>query len=311
MRVFRDVLLMMRPQQWIKNLFVFPALVFSKHLFHYGYLARSLAAFGLFCLISGAVYIFNDLLDVEEDRHHPAKRYRPLASGRIAPPIAWAAFGLSSLAGVALSFWLGLWFGLVVAIYYVMNLGYSVYLKRVVILDVLIVSLGYVLRAVAGGVVLKVEISEWLLICTVLLALFLVLAKRRQELTLMDDRTNMLLELSLAATDAESAVRYRKSLDEYNPYFLDQMIGVTTASTLMAYILYTVSPEAVRKFGGRDLLYTTPFVIYGIFRYLYLIHQKREGENPTKTLLGDGPLLLDIALWGAAVVIVLYLNLPV
>jgi len=310
LKALRDIFLMMRPQQWIKNLFVFPALIFSKHLFDGTYVLKSVSAFGLFCVLSGSIYIFNDLLDIEEDRYHPTKKFRPLAAGRVRATTAWAVFGASSLAGLALSFVLQYQFGVIASAYYLMSLAYSAYLKRVVILDVLIVSTGYVLRAVAGGLALSVAISHWLLICTILLALFLVLAKRRQELTLLDDRANMLMELSLATKDAESAVKYRKSLDDYNPYFLDQMIGVTTSSTLMAYILYTVSPDATEKFGGRGLLYTVPFVINGIFRYLYLIHQKKEGHSPTQTLLGDTPLLLDIALWGFTVVVVLYFNMP-
>ncbi len=309
MSLLRDIFYLMRPQQWVKNLFVFPALIFSKHLFQPMYLMKSGAGFLLFCIVAGSVYIFNDLMDVEEDRHHPRKKFRPLASGRVPARTAWTCFFVFSAAGLSLSFLLQWEYGAVLIFYYVMNIAYSARLKRVVILDVMIVSLGFVLRAAAGGLVISVEVSPWLLICTMLLALFLVLAKRRHEITLMDERANMLVELSLATEDTERAMKYRKSLDDYSPYFLDQMIGVTTASTLIAYSLYTMSSDAVKKFGGTGLVYTIPFVIYGIFRYLYLIHLKKEGGDPAKSLLNDRPLLLDIMLWGVAVVIVLYLNL--
>ena len=307
MRVVRDMIVMMRPHQWIKNLFVFPALIFSINRFRLPYLLNSVAAFCLFCVVAGAIYIFNDLMDVEEDRFHPAKRNRPLAAGSVSPGLAWAVFGVFSAAGLALGFSLEPHFGGILLFYYVMNVAYSLYLKRVVIVDVLIVSMGFVIRAAAGGLVIRVEVSPWLLICTTLLALFLVLAKRRHELTLLDERSNMLIELSLATEDEDRAVRYRKSLDEYSTYFLDQMIGVTTASTLMAYTLYTLSDDAVKKFGGTGLIYSVPFVIYGIFRYLYLIHQKKEGGSPTRALMGDRPLMLDILLWGLSVVMVLYI----
>jgi hypothetical protein len=169
----------------------------------------------------------------------------------------------------------------------------------------MVVSLGFVLRAAAGGVAISVRVSPWLLVCTILIALFLVLAKRRHELTLLDERSNMLIELSIATEDVGRAIKYRRSLDEYSAYFLDQMIAVTTASTLMAYMLYTLSDDAVLQFG-EHLIYSVPFVIYGIFRYLYLIHQKREGGSPTMTLLGDRPLMVDIVLWVVAVVAVIY-----
>ncbi|MBI5190651.1 MAG: decaprenyl-phosphate phosphoribosyltransferase [Nitrospirae bacterium] len=307
MRLVKDILAMMRPHQWIKNLFVFPALIFSKNLFHPYYLAESLSAFALFCAASGSIYIFNDIMDVEEDRHHPVKRQRPLAAGRVSSRAAWTASCLIAAASLALSFVLGTGFGAILLVYIVMNLGYSMGLKRVVIVDVLIVALGFVMRAAAGGVVLSVEVSPWLLACTILIALFLVLAKRRHELTLMDDRANMLLELSIASDDGDRAVRYRKSLEDYSPYFLDQMIAVTTASTLMCYILYTLSEDAIIKFGSHNLVYTVPFVIYGIFRYLYIIHRKREGGSPTRDLAGDAPLIVDVLLWGASVVAVLYI----
>jgi len=305
----KDILSAMRPHQWIKNLFIFPALIFSRHLFDPAYFLKSMAAFWLFCIVAGGIYMFNDLMDLEEDKFHPRKKQRPIASGRISPALAKGLFAVFSVSGIAAAFTLDLNFGIVVSFYFVMNMGYSLGLKRVVIIDVLIVSMGFVLRAAAGGLVIDVEVSPWLLVCTTLLALFLVLAKRRHELILLDERANMLVELSIATEDTEKATKYRKSLDEYNPYFLDQMIGITTASTLMGYILYTLSEDAIKKFGGTDLIYTVPFVIYGIFRYLYLIHMKRQGGNPAMALLRDWPLMVDVALWGLSVVVVLYVNL--
>jgi 4-hydroxybenzoate polyprenyltransferase len=306
MKFLRDITAMVRPHQWIKNLFIFPALIFSKNLFHPVYFFKSLAAFVLFCMLAGSVYIINDIMDVNEDRHHPQKKRRPIASGSISVGTAYVLHVALAAVSLVLCFLLNFQFGLISAFYYAMNLGYSFGLKRVVILDVFIVSIGFVLRAVAGGLVISVSISPWLIICTMLLALFVVLAKRRHEIILMGDRANMLMELSLAAEDEALASRFRHSLDEYNPYFLDQLIGVTTATTLVTYIMYTLSADAVEKFGGTGLVYTVPFVIYGIFRYLYLIHLKKEGGNPAKVIASDAPMLVNILLWGIAVVVYLY-----
>lgn len=307
MSLVTDFIRTMRPQQWVKNLFIFPALIFSKHLFQPDYFLTSLAAFALFCALSGSVYIFNDIMDAEEDRHHPRKKDRPIAAGRVSARTALAAFVIVAALSISLSFILEVHFGIIAAAYFLMNIGYSSYLKRVALVDVLVVSLGFVIRAAAGGLAIEVEVSPWLLVCTMLLALFLVLAKRRHELVLLEDeRSVMLAELPPAAGDEKKTTRYRKSLDDYSAYFLDQMIALTTASTLMAYILYTLSREASEKFGGTALVYTTPFVIYGIFRYLYLIHQRNEGGSPTKALMGDGPLLVDVGLWGLAVVFIVY-----
>lgn len=302
----RDLFILLRPHQWIKNLFVFAALVFSGNLFHPEMLARTVAAFVIFCALSGSVYVLNDIMDVAEDRCHPRKKKRPVAAGRITSATAWTAHVLLASCSLAAAFFLNTSFGALAAVYYAMNVGYSLGLKRAVIIDVMIVAAGFVIRAAAGGLAISVNISHWLLVCTTLLALFLVLAKRRHEIILMGDRANLLMELSLAAEDMDRAARYRNSLEEYNPYFLDQLIGVTTATTLMAYILYTLSKEAAQHFGGPHLIYTAPFVIYGIFRYLYLIHLKKEGGSPARTLVADRPLLADIFLWVVSVVVILY-----
>jgi len=269
---------------------VFAALAFSKHLFERGPLLRSLLAFALFCALSGAVYLLNDVADVERDRRHPTKSRRPIASGEL--PVRTATLiavvlGLLALAG---SWFLGLAFLASAACYLALNLLYSFRLKEVVIVDVLSVSLGFVIRAIAGGAAIGVAVSDWLLICTVLLALFLSLSKRRHELT------------SLSG----AAAGHRAILAEYSPYLLDQMISVVTASCLMAYAFYCMAPETVEKYRTDRLAWTIPFVLYGIFRYLYLVHRREQGGSPTDILLTDRPLLLDVALWALAIILIVY-----
>jgi 4-hydroxybenzoate polyprenyltransferase len=283
------LLVSLRPHQWTKNLVVFAALGLTRHLFDPGPLLRSLAAFALFCGLSGAVYLLNDVADVERDRLHPLKRLRPVASGALGVRTAAVTAVLLGAFCLALSTRLGLAFTGAAAAYLALNLLYSFRLKEVVIVDVLSVSLGFVIRAVAGAVAISVRISEWLLICTVLFALFLSLCKRRHELT-------SLAEASL----------HRKSLGEYSPYLLDQMIAVVTASCVTAYALYTTAAETREKYQTERLVWTLPFVLYGIFRYLYLVHRKEQGGSPTDVLLTDRPLLLAVALWAAAILAVVY-----
>lgn len=283
------LLLSMRPEQWTKNLIVFAALIFGQRLFDPAAVGRSLAAFFIFCALSGVVYLLNDVSDRDADRLHPLKRQRPIAAGDVSPA---AALGLAAVLGVgavAAAFWLRPAFGWTGVAYLALFAGYSRVLKHVVILDVLTIAIGFVLRAAAGAAAIAVPVSQWLLVCTILLALFLGLSKRRHELTLL----------------AQSASGHRKILEEYNPYLLDQMIGVVTASTLVAYIIYCTSPETTDKFGTANLVLTTPFPIYGIFRYLYLVHQKGVG-SPSEVLLTDRPLVACIALWGLAVIAIIY-----
>ncbi len=280
----------LRPAQWVKNLFLFAALVFSKNLGMFPQTGRVLWAFLLFCLLASGTYNVNDLFDLQEDRKHPIKSRRPLPSGQLSRPRALALAILLLAVGLGLSVRLHPQFGLVALAYVAINLAYSAYLKQVVILDVMLVAFGFVLRAVAGAVVIEAEISSWLLICTMLIALFLALSKRRHELLLLP----------------QGSSQHRRVLGEYSPHFLDQMIAVVTASTLMSYTLYTLSPEVVRKFGTTRLMFTIPFVLYGIFRYLYVVHRQDKGGSPTKVLLTDRPLMLDILLWFVAVWMVLY-----
>jgi 4-hydroxybenzoate polyprenyltransferase len=286
----RAVVASLRPHQWTKNLVVLAALAFSKHLFEPQPLSRALLAFALFCGLSGTVYLLNDGADVERDRLHPTKRLRPIASGALSVrSAAGLAVGLGGLC-LALSLLLGAAFATCAAVYLALNLAYSFRLKEVVIVDVLAVSLGFVLRAVAGAVAVSVHISEWLLILTILFALFLTLAKRRAELT----------SLNQGASD------HRKILAEYSPYLLDQMISVVTASCVTAYAFYTTAADTREKFQTDRLVWTLPFVLYGIFRYLYLVHQKEKGGSPTDVLLTDRPLLVVVALWALAVVLIVY-----
>lgn len=287
---FRAVLISLRPIQWVKNLFLFAALVFSQNL---GVFSKSLQvfwAFVLFCLLTSGAYLINDLFDLQEDREHPLKSQRPLPSGRISRSGATLTAVLLVAASLGFSFKLHPQFGLVAFAYFLLNFAYSAYLKHVVILDVMLVASGFVLRAVAGAVVIQAEISSWLLICTILLALFLALSKRRHEIVVL----------------AEKSSGHRRVLGEYSPYFLDQMIAVVTASTLMSYTLYTLSPEVIRKFGTTNLKYTIPFVLYGIFRYLYLVHRQTKGGSPTAVLLTDRPLILNILIWFLTIWIILY-----
>jgi 4-hydroxybenzoate polyprenyltransferase len=280
----------MRPQQWIKNLFLFAALIFSGNLFALHDLLLTLSGFFLFCLSSSGVYLFNDVSDLENDKLHPVKSRRPLPSGKLGVGPALATSFLLGAAGVAGAYLLRPQFALILLLYLVINASYSVKLKNVVILDVMTISAGFVLRVIAGAVLIGVPTSEWLIICTMLLSLFLGFSKRRHELTILEAQ----------------AETHRSVLAQYSPYFLDQMIGIVTASTVMSYALYTISDETVRKFGTNHLVYTVPFVLYGIFRYLFLVHKKEEGGNPTKLALTDLPLLINITLWIIAATIIIY-----
>ena len=276
-----ELLRALRPQQWIKNLFVFAPLIFSQNVLNRALVLRAGLAFLAFCLISSAVYLLNDLRDIEEDRQHPLKVQRPLASGRLKRSAAVAPLAIIAPAGFLVALLVNRSFVFIALGYFALQIAYTLWLKHVVILDVFVVAAGFLLRVVAGGFAIHVYLSSWLLICTTLLALFLAMGKRRHEIVLMEGR----------------AASHRPILKEYNTYLLDQMISVVTASTLLAYCLYTISEETVAKFGTRNLIFTVPFVLYGIFRYLYLIHQKAEGGTPESLIIRDKPLLVAIALW--------------
>jgi len=287
--VLTSIFVSLRPRQWVKNLFVFAGLVFAQKLFTPS-VWPALGAFAVFCALSGSVYLLNDAADREKDRLHPDKKWRPIASGRLPAGTAVTAAAVLVVAALAGSLVLSRPLAVVALAYAVLLGAYSVWLKHVVIVDVIVVAIGFVLRAVAGAVAIDVEISDWLLICTVLMALFLALGKRRHEyLTL-----------------GEAAVRHRPILAEYSAGLLDQMIAVVTASTVTAYALYTMSPETVAKFETHLLPVTLPFVLYGIFRYLYLLYRRQLGGNPSELFLNDGPLLVNTLLWILAVALIIY-----
>lgn len=284
------LLLSLRPSQWTKNLIVFAGLIFGERLLQPAAVGQAVAAFVVFCALSGVVYLVNDLKDRDADRLHPVKSQRPVASGALSTGAASAAaivLGAGALTG---AFAISRNFGLTAAAYVGLLTVYSTTLKHIVILDALTIALGFVLRAVGGAVAVGVPFSSWLLLLTMLLALFLALSKRRAELV----------------TLAAGATGHRRILAEYSPYLLDQMIGVVTSSTLLAYAFYTIDPDTVRRFGTDHLLWTVPFPLYGIFRYLYLVHQREGGGNPSETLLTDRPLLACVALWGVAVIGIVY-----
>jgi 4-hydroxybenzoate polyprenyltransferase len=280
----------LRPDQWTKNLIVFAALIFAVKLLDPAALAYASAAFLIFCALSGAVYLINDVSDREQDRLHPLKRMRPIAAGDLSPGAALVFAAVLSAIALAASFVLRPAFAATAAAYLALFVVYTRSLKHIVILDVMAIAVGFVLRAVAGGLVIHVHVSNWLLVCTMLGALFLGLAKRRHEMTLL----------------AEGAKGHRRILEEYDPYLLDQMIGVVAASTMVAYIIYCASPETHASFGTEWMVLTTPFPIYGLFRYLYLVHRKSGGGSPSDMLLTDRPLLACVALWGVAVVLIVY-----
>jgi 4-hydroxybenzoate polyprenyltransferase len=284
----------MRPRQWIKNLVVFAALVFALRLRDTAALERATLAFVLFCATSGAVYVMNDLFDVERDRRHPRKSHRPIASGDLGMVPAGVAVAVLLTVSLLVGFTMSPPFGAVLLVYTALNVAYSMWLKEVVILDVMVIAAGFVLRAVGGALVIDVAISTWLVMCTILLSLFLAFCKRRQELETLDDPHE-----------------HRVILREYSVAFLDQMINVVTASTLVAYMFYTMSPEVEQKLGTDKLYLTVPFVLYGIFRYLYLVHRRAKGASPTQALLTDGPLLACVGLWGATVILLIYVHVGI
>ena len=275
---------LLRPAHWAKNVFVLAPLVFAGRLTDRESLEDGLMAFAAFCLASSTVYVFNDIRDRAEDRLHPLKRHRPIAAGTVSVPAATVLGIVLSIISLALAASLGWDFFAVLAIYLVLNQLYSAGLKHTVILDVMIVSLGFVFRVVAGGFAVDVQVSAWLLLCTFFIALFLAFSKRRHELILL----------------ADDASGQRPVLSHYSPAFLDQMINVVTASTVVSYAMYAISPETIEKFHTRDLIYTIPMVLFGIFRYLYLIYQRPSTRTPTEAILRDPPVLVTLLIWALA-----------
>lgn len=282
-----------RPKQWLKNLFVFAPAIFANTIFQERALERATAAFLVFCAVASATYLLNDVLDRESDRQHPVKMLRPIASGRLSPASALGLAGVLAAIGIAASFGLGRLFAALVVAYLISTIGYTLYFKHSVILDVMFLASGFVLRVAAGAAAVNVPASEWLFLCTMLLALFLGFSKRRHELTLLE----------------EDATNHRRVLVHYSPELLDQMIVIVATSAILCYILYTVWPSTVERFGSNHLIFTVPFVIYGIFRYFYLIHQRQSGGDPTDALLTDWPLLVNVVLWAAVAIAVITFRL--
>jgi len=284
------VIRLARPKQWVKNIFVFTALIFAGKVLDKQALFDALLAFGAFSLASSAGYFLNDFRDIEEDRRHPVKRERPLARGDL--PAVTGPIGFVVCAGASLGVALGLLnvvSGVVVGLYLVLFLGYSLGLKHVVIIDVLLIAAGFVLRILAGAAAIEVMPSTWLILCAVTISLFLGFTKRRAEVVLL----------------GEKASEHRRVLRHYNTAFLDQMISIVTAATVVCYILYTVDRHTVELIGSRLLIFSVPLVLYGIFRYLYLVYHADSGGDPTRTIFTDAPLLVTGALWGALCTVVI------
>ena len=280
----------LRPQQWIKNLIVFAPLVFSLNAGHPDMLLEATAAFVVFCLAGSGVYVLNDIVDREQDRRHPVKCRRPVASGVLSVPAAGRLASVLLATALLLAVWDGPAVAVATAVYVANNLLYSLRLKHVVILDVGSIAFGFVIRVLAGTAAIGVPASPWLIMCTILLACFLGFAKRRHEIVLLE----------------ENHADHRAVLGDYSEQLLDQLIMISAACTVMSYALYTVSEKAVTSFGTTELIWTVPFVLYGLFRYLFLIHRRKSGGNPARVLLTDPPLMIDIVLWLAACCAIIY-----
>jgi 4-hydroxybenzoate polyprenyltransferase len=286
----RALLETMRPKQWTKNAVVFAPLVFDNKLFNLNNLVLVGVSAVLFCITSGVVYLCNDLLDAEADRAHPLKKSRPIASGRLGPRTAFGAAIVFAIIVLVVSLWITPWLTLVLGGYMAMMFSYTLVLKHMVIIDVFIIAAGFVLRTAAGAVAIDVPLSPWLYVCLVLLALFMGFAKRRNELELLDD----------------GAAAHRRNLDLYSKPLLDELITIVAAAAIMAYSLYTFSAPNLP--GSHAMMLTIPFVLYGIFRYLYLVHREGGGGAPEQMLLDDRPLLGTVLLWGITAIAILYVS---
>lgn len=282
---------LLRTSQWIKNTFVFAPLVFSKHLFDQQYFFTALKGFVAFCLVSSAVYIVNDIFDRDADRAHPVKRDRPIASGAVPVPAALWLSALLVVAALLLSMTVSLQFRLILAAYFILQIFYSAALKRVAILDVFIIASGFMLRVLAGAVVIEVIVSHWIILCTMFLSLFLAMAKRRGEIVLFQ---------------GSDALSERKVLRQYDVAFLDNTMMITASGMAISYALYTVADRTVAVFGTDYLIFTTIFVLFAIFRYLFLVMMKNMGENSVAIILKDLPMFIDLCLWFISCVIIIY-----
>jgi len=291
MGMIKNYFKLLRVPQWIKNFFVFVPLVFSHHLFEKDYFLLVLAGFAIFCLVSSIVYVVNDVIDVELDKVHPVKKSRPVASGKITRGNALVtALVLLIIAGASLTVF-NTGFAIAVISYFVLNVFYSFSFKHIVLLDIFSIAAGFMLRVVAGGLIINVPISSWLLLTTMFISLFLAVIKRQSELKLINEDTNSVT---------------RKVLSSYSLEFTKQIETVTASGVIICYALYTVSARTVSIFGTENLIYTTPFVVFGIFRYMYLVYMNNKGENTTDIMLTDLPMILNILLYILAVTLIIY-----
>lgn len=286
--------LAMRPQQWTKNLVVFAGLVFSKNLGEQLLIWKSIQAFVVFCILSGMIYIINDIADLEKDKLHDTKRLRPLPAGNLAVSDAVIFVTVISIAALFVSYLIGVKFFIVAGTFFLFNILYSFLLKKVVLLDVLSISVSFLMRAIAGVEALNaidetIELSPWLLICTLFLSLFLGFCKRRHELTTM-----------------KRAIMHRESLGEYSSQLLDQLVGITASGAVFSYSIYTIWPDTVEKFGTTNLLYTIPLVLLGVMRYLFLVYRQDKGGSPAELLLTEKFLLIDVFAWVMLVIAIFY-----
>jgi len=290
----QDIIRALRPYQWIKNVLVFAGLFFSLSLFNGPLVMKAVMGFLSFVFASSSVYLFNDIIDIKEDRLHPVKKHRPIPAGRISRTeailLSVTLFILAILIPVLM---INYWFVGIIIAYLLVNISYSFYLKRFVILDVFMISIGFLLRAMAGIVAIEVKISPWIIICTFLLALFLALGKRRGEFVELNDK----------------AEKHRKSLKGYSLAFIDNLLGIVCASTIVTYALYTIADDTVERFQTQMLILTTPVVIYMVFRYLYMLQYKEMGEDPTKMIFNDRPLIIGGLIWVVMVGLIIYLKL--
>ncbi|MEI8134275.1 MAG: decaprenyl-phosphate phosphoribosyltransferase [bacterium] len=290
-------ILLLRPKQWIKNLFVFAALVFSHHLLEWDFTKLALLGFILFSATASTIYIINDIVDRDRDKLHPKKKHRPIPSGNIS--IGSAITTAILILGIAIpaSFNLPYRFGFCLAIYFIMNLTYSIFLKEVVLIDVFVIAIGFMLRVVGGAFVIDVPISSWLILTTMFLSLFLAVAKRRGELVMLERQSE---------NGNNPSAPTRKVLEHYSVEFTEQLCTICAAGFVISYALYTVSDRTVKIFGTENLIFTTPFVLYGIFRYLYLLHKKNLGESPTEVVLTDIPMILNFVAYAIAMFFIIY-----
>ncbi|MBL8006615.1 MAG: decaprenyl-phosphate phosphoribosyltransferase [Ignavibacteria bacterium] len=288
---FLRVIELIRPKQWIKNLFVFAPILFAGKLLDYHMLVTNILAFTAFCFVSSSVYVLNDIIDVESDRVHKKKRYRPIAAGYISVNQAKILLFLLLIITAIISLKLPILFILTIIAYFVNNLLYTFKIKNIVLLDVFSISIGFILRVIAGAVAIDVSISSWMIITTIFISLFLGISKRRAE---------------LSGPNQENLEKQRRVLSDYDVVFVDQLNTIAATGTIISYALYTVSEKAISSFHSDKLIYTTPFVIYGIFRYLYLLHQKNLGESPTQIVTKDIPIILNSLLWILICAVIIY-----